>query len=132
MRNARADAPATRFLGVRLTTEEAALLDQFRHARAFGTRSDAIRALVREAAADRPTAAELPATLHAEMEELVEEGYAPDYDAALALVVHLGLSELARTHAERIAALRNHARATSERRAGRRRADREGRELLRR
>jgi Arc/MetJ-type ribon-helix-helix transcriptional regulator len=132
VRNARADAPATRFLGVRLTTEEEALLDQFRQTRAFASRSEAVRALVREAAKERPGGAELPATLRNELEELVEDGYAPDYGGALALAVHLGILELARAHVERMSALRTHARATHDRREGRRRADREGRGLLRR
>ncbi|MGP8077795.1 MAG: ribbon-helix-helix domain-containing protein [Thermoplasmata archaeon] len=132
MRNARADAPATRFLGVRLTTEEEALLDQIRQSREFASRSEAVRALVREAAKERPSVTELPATLRNELEELVEQGYAPNYDGALSLAVHIGISELARTYGERLPALRNHARAASERREGRRRADREGRGLLRR
>ena len=124
--------PATRFLGVRLTTEEESQLDRFREARDFPSRSEAIRAIVREAASERAPTVELPVTLRGELEELVQEGYAGDFDGALALVVHLGLAELARTHVERWAALREHARSTSERRAGRRRADREGRGLLRR
>jgi len=132
VRNARADAPATRFLGVRLTSEEDALLDQFRRTHEFATRSDAVRALVRDAAAEKRAGAELPATLRNELEELVEDGYAPNFDGALALVVHAGIVELARTHAERLPALRDHARAASERREGRRRADREGRGFLRR
>jgi len=132
VRNARADAPATRFLGVRLTTEEEDLLDQFRRRREFANRSDAVRALVREAAAAAPSAGELPVTLRNELEELVEQGYAPNFDGALAIAVHAGLVELARTHTERLPALRNHARAASDRRAERRRADREGRGLLRR
>jgi Arc/MetJ-type ribon-helix-helix transcriptional regulator len=132
VRTARADAPATRFLGVRLTIEEEARLDQFRHAHEFASRSDAVRALVRAAADDRPAAAELPATLRSELEELVEHGYAPNFDGALALAVHAGIVELARTHTERMPALRDHARAANERREGRRRADREGRGLLRR
>ncbi|MGB6501408.1 MAG: ribbon-helix-helix domain-containing protein [Thermoplasmata archaeon] len=132
MRTARADAPATRFLGVRLTTEEEAQLDQYRQRRAFSNRSDAVRALVREAVEERPSGAELPATLRSELEELVEEGYAPNFDGALALAVHAGIVELARTHTERMPALRDHARAASERREGRKRADREGRGFLRR
>jgi hypothetical protein len=71
-------------------------------------------------------------TLRNELEELVHHGYARDFDSALALVVNLGVGELARTHGDRWAALREHARETSERREGRRRADREGRGLLRR
>lgn len=130
MRNAVADAPATRFLGVRLTAEEASLLDRIRTAREFPSRSEAIRALVREAVAERAESVDLPVTLRSELEELVQEGYAKDVDSALALVVHLGIAELARIHADRWNALRDHARATSERRTGRRRADREGRGLL--
>lgn len=132
MRTARAEAPATRFLGVRLTTEEEALLDQFRRTREFASRSDAVRALVREAAQPAPQGPELPAMLRNELEELVEQGYASDLNGALALAVHSGIAELARTHTERLPALRDHARAASERREGRRRADREGRGLLRR
>jgi Arc/MetJ-type ribon-helix-helix transcriptional regulator len=132
VRNARADAPATHFLGVRLTSEEESLLDQFRRTHELANRSDAVRTLVREAAKERPFGTELPATLRNELEELVEEGYAPDFDGAPALAVHLGISEMARTHGERMSALRDHARATHERRQGRRRADREGRGLLRR
>ena len=132
MRNARADAPATRFLGVRLTTEEEALLDRFRQKRELPSRSEAVRSLVREATEERPRGTELPATLRNELEELVEEGYAPDYGAAMALAVHLGISELARSHEARMSTLRSHARATHERREDRRRADREGRGLLRR
>ena len=132
VRNARADAPSTRFLGVRLTTEEDDLLDQFCRKHAFANRSEVVRALVREAANERPRGGDLPATLRNELEELVEEGYATNFDGALALAVHSGIVELARTHTERMPALRNHARAASERREGRRRADREGRGFLRR
>jgi len=130
VRNARADAPATRFLGVRLTAEEESLLEQFRAAHEFPTRSEAVRALVREAVTERALSVDLPVTLRGELEELVQDGYAKDLDSAIALVAHLGIAELARTHAQHLAALREHARATSERRAGRRRADREGRGLL--
>ncbi|MGA8536560.1 MAG: hypothetical protein WB789_04085, partial [Thermoplasmata archaeon] len=72
----------------------------------------------------------LPTTLRAELEEIVEDGYARDLDGAVAIVLNLGLGELARTHVERMPALRERARSTSERRRDRRRADREGRGLL--
>ncbi|HTT14925.1 MAG TPA: hypothetical protein VMG81_04000 [Thermoplasmata archaeon] len=132
MRTARASAPATHFLGVRLTPEEVALLDRFQHDRELPNRSEAVRSLVRTAAEGSTDAVELPATLRAELEEIVEDGYARDLDSALALVVHLGFGELVRTHAERLPTLRNHARSTVDRREARRRADREGRGLLRR
>jgi hypothetical protein len=119
------------FLGVRLTSEETSLLDQFRTANELPDRSAAVRALLRVGGA--PAAGvELPATLKAELEEIVEEGYARDLDGAVAAVLTLGLGELARTHTERMPALRDRARSLSERQRNRRRADREGRGLLRR
>jgi hypothetical protein len=130
VRTARAEAPATRFLGVRLTLEEEALLEQFRSVNELTTRSDAVRALVRRATESRPADVALPATLRNELEDLVEEGYAQTIDSAVTLLVNLGMSELERIHADRLAALRAHARGTAGRREGRRRADREGRGLL--
>lgn len=130
MRNARADAPATRFLGVRLTSEEESLLDEFRRDHGFSTRSDAVRALVKSASAPRAEAVELPPTVQGELEEIVENGYARDLEGAIALVTSLGLTELARTHSERLPAMRERARSVKERREGRKRADREGRGLL--
>jgi hypothetical protein len=116
---------------VRLTVEEESLLERFRTEHELRTRSDAVRTLVRGAtdlASD--TAVELPATLRNELEELVEDGYARDLAGALALVLTLGIRELARTHAEHVPALRERARSAHERRADKRRADREGRGLL--
>jgi len=115
---------------VRLSTEEGSLLEQFRTANELPNRSDAVRALVRGAGGAPVNSVELPATLRAELEEIVEDGYARDLDSAIAIVLNLGLGELARTHAERMPALRDRARSTSERRRDRRRADREGRGLL--
>jgi hypothetical protein len=130
VRTARADAPATRFLGVRLTLEEESLLEQFRSVNELATRSDAVRALVRRATESRPADVALPVTLRNELEDLVEEGYVQTIDSAVTLLVNLGMSELERIHANRLAALREHARGTAGRREGRRRADREGRGLL--
>ena len=132
MRTARADALATHFLGVRLTAEEESHLEKFRTDHELRTRSDAIRALLRGTGETPTSAVEVPPTLRSELEELVEDGYARDVDSAAALVLTLGIRELARTHAEHVPALRERARSASERRAGRRRADREGRGLLRR
>ncbi len=132
VRNARADAPATYFLGVRLTAEEESLLEQFRTDRKLANRSEAVRALVRGAVTPRPLESGLPATLRNELEELVEDGYAHDVAGAMVLVLTLGLRELAATHAEHVPTLRDHARSARERKSGRTRADREGRGLLRR
>jgi HPt (histidine-containing phosphotransfer) domain-containing protein len=129
VRNARA-APATHFLGVRLTTEEESLLEQFRTANDLPDRSAAVRALLRSAGGAPASDVELPATLRAELEEVVEEGYAGDLNGAIATVLNLGLGELTRTHTDRMAALRDHARSSADRRKDRRRADREGRGLL--
>jgi Arc/MetJ-type ribon-helix-helix transcriptional regulator len=130
VRTARAEAPATCFLGVRLTLEEESLLEQFRTTNELPNRSEAVRALVRGATDARPADVSVPATLRNELEELIEDGYARDMDSAVTLVLTLGMGELGRIHAERLAALRDHARNSSSRREGRRRADREGRGLL--
>ena len=130
MRTVRAEAPATRFLGVRLTLEEEALLEQFRSSNELANRSEAVRALVRGASEPRAPDVTVPATLRNELEELVDDGYTRDLDSAVTLVLTLGLSELARIHAERLAAMREHARTSAGRRESRRRADREGRGLL--
>ncbi len=130
MRTARADSPPGRFLGVRLTLEEETQLEQFRSQHDLPNRSEAIRALVRAAAETRPADVNVPATLRNELEELVEDGYARDLDSAVTLVLTLGLGEVGRIHAERLAALRDHARSSAGRRENRKRADREGRGLL--
>jgi Arc/MetJ-type ribon-helix-helix transcriptional regulator len=129
---ARPDTPATRFLGVRLTQEEESLLERYRSTNELANRSEAVRALVRGATEARPADVSVPSTLRNELEELVEDGYVRDLDSAVTLVLTLGLGEVGRIHAERLAALREHARTSAERREGRRRADREGRGLLRR
>jgi hypothetical protein len=129
VRNARV-VPATYFLGVRLTPEETSLLDRFQAANDLPHRSDAVRALIRGAGGAPAPGVELPATLHAALEEVVEEGYARDLDGAIATVLTLGLGELVRTHAERLPALRDRARSVADRRRERKRADREGRGLL--
>ncbi len=132
MRTARATAPATHFLGVRLTVEEAALLEKFRTEHELSNRSDAVRTLVRGASELPATSVDLPATLRNELEDLVEEGYANDLDSLVTLVLTAGIRELARTHDKDLATLREIARAAKDRRAGRRQADREGRGFLRR
>jgi Arc/MetJ-type ribon-helix-helix transcriptional regulator len=118
------------FLGVRLTPEEASLLEQFRVANDLTNRSEAVRALVRGAGGAPASEVELPVTLRAALDEVVEEGYARDLDGAITTVLTLGLGELARTHVERLGALRERARSSADRRKERKRADREGRGLL--
>ncbi len=132
MRNARASAPATHFLGVRLTAEEESLLEKFQTERDLPNRSEAVRMLVRSAAEPPAGGVDLPATLRNELEELVEDGFAHDLDSAVTLLVNAGIREMARSHDEDLATLREKARSLAERRAGRRRADREGRGFLRR
>lgn len=129
MRTDRSTAKASRFLGVRLTEEEEALLENFRRSREFANRSDAVRALVRESAERRATSFELPATLQAEIEGFVEDGVLRTPESAIDTLVTLGIQELERTH-ERVTQLRAHARNEAARRESRRRADREGRGLL--
>lgn len=105
------------------------MLEDFRRSRKFSTRSDAVRELVHESVERHAPAIELPATLRAEVESLVEDGITASPQSAVEMLLTLGLGELGRTH-ERVAQLRVHARNEAARREGRRRADREGRGLL--
>ncbi len=132
MQSAKTPGAATRFLGVRLSEEELSLLDRLRAERSLDSRSAAVRALVREGAPPGRAAIDLPATVLAELAELVEDGYAHDVHGLLDAIVALGLKEMVRTHTESLPAMRDHARAVRDRRASRRRADREGRGLLER
>jgi hypothetical protein len=132
VRTARATAPATHFLGVRLNLEEESLLERFRTENDLANRSEAVRALVRGTAQPRAAYVEIPVTLRNEIEEAVEDGYALDLNGAVTLVLNLGLRELARTHREEVPSLHEKATSAAERRQDRRRADREGRGLLRR
>ena len=126
------DAPAGRFLGVRLSLEEEALLEQFRTERRLVNRSEAVRALLLDSRAPRPSVVELPATRLRELEELVEYGYFSSIESALEQALEAGLRELVANHRDGFAELRRHARELRERGDRRRRVDREGRELLRR
>ena len=130
MRSASASSHPTAYLGVRLTPEELERLDRFQRSQECPTRSDAVRALVR--AADRLSEArlELPVALDLEIEELAADGYAGNKDAALAVVLHLGLAELTKTHGERIAGTRRNVRELRDRKAARIGADREAQERL--
>jgi hypothetical protein len=122
-----------RFLGVRLADDELRNLDDFQRRSGSATRSDAVRALVREFARPREElAATLPVSVRAEIEELVEDGWAQDEEAALALLVAFGLREFTRLHAERVPALRGAAQRLADRRRARRRAEGAGRRLLER
>ena len=126
------DAPAGRFLGVRLTPEEEARLESYRANRKLANRSEAVRALLLESAAPRPSLVELPVTRRRELEQLVEDGYFSTVEAAIEHALEAGLRELVADHGEGFSTLRRHAREERERGDRRRRADREGRELLRR
>ena len=130
MRTARELSRSDHFLGVRLTAEEVERLDRFRIASGSPTRSDAVRALVRESEKAGAGATELPAGLLGKLEELVEDGWASDLDGAVALVLTLGLNELTRLHADRLPNLRRTARDGADRRRERRQLDRKGRGLL--
>ena len=130
MRSATPTKSASYFLGVRLTPEEVERLDQFQKARAADTRSDAVRLLVRQSTETAAPAVEFPVSLRGELDDVVEDGWAHTLDEAVTLVATLGLQELARLHGERLPALRRAARETAGRSDRRRRADRQGRELL--
>ncbi len=117
---------------MRLSPEEEARLERFRDERALPNRSEAIRALLRDAAAPRGRTAEIPATRLRELEELVEDGYFSTIEGAVEHALEVGLRELVANHRDGLAELRRHARELRERGERRRRAVREGRELLRR
>ena len=126
------DPASGRFLGVRLSLEEEARLESFRAERHLATRSDAVRALLREAGTPRPESVEVSVTRRRELDELVEDGYFASVPSAVDHALEVALRELVASHGEGIEQLRRHARALRERGDKRRRADREGRELLRR
>jgi len=126
------DPPASRFLGVRLSPEEEARLEQYRADRKLANRSEAVRGLLRESGAPRPTAVEIPVTRLRELEQLVEDGYFTTVAAAVEHALEVGLRELVTNHRDGLADLRRVARDLRERGGQRRRAEREGRELLRR
>ncbi|HKV90500.1 MAG TPA: hypothetical protein VJQ43_04790 [Thermoplasmata archaeon] len=130
MRTARQPARSDHFLGVRLTIEEIEQLDRFRVRSGSSTRSDAVRALVRESEKAGGGATELPVALLAKLEEVVEDGWVSDLSGAVSLLLNLGLSELTRLHADRLPSLRRTARDGADRRKQRRQLDREGRGLL--
>jgi hypothetical protein len=132
VRTARSGESADRFLGVRLTAEELTRLDRFGTSLDLPNRSEAVRALVRASDAVAAERDELPVGLSDQIEMVVEDGWAPSRDAAVTLVLTLGLQELARIHAERFPSLRERARESAERRRNRRKADRAGRGLLER
>jgi len=132
VRTVRAQALADQFLGVRLTSEELSALDRFGKSQGLAHRSDAVRYLVKAAEKSPRATPELPVGLITQLDELVEDGWAKDLDGALTLVLTLGLAELSRLHTERLPALKRAARSGAEKRAERRRAEREGRGLLER
>lgn len=132
MNSAEAPSSPTQLLGVRLTAEEFERLDRFRRSLEVPTRSDAVRALLRAADRISEPRLELPAAVDAQLDELVDDGWAESRAGALTLVLTLGLSELGRIHGERLPAVHRRARDLDERRRSRRRADREGEGLLER
>lgn len=130
MRHATPAKSATYFLGVRLTPEEVERLDQFQKSREEPNRSEAVRLLVRQSFEGPSSALEFPVSLRAQLDDVVEDGWARTLDEAVTLVATLGIQELSRLHGERLPALRRAAREAASRTERRRRADREGRELL--
>ena len=132
MRTARASARADRFLGVRLTIEELSTLDRYGESQGVTHRSDAVRRLIRSALEAPRQTPELPVSLQSQLEELVTQGWASDLDAALTLVLTRGLEQLSEVIDERFAAFERTAKSLADKRAQRRRADREGQGLLER
>ncbi|HEV8050586.1 MAG TPA: ribbon-helix-helix protein, CopG family [Thermoplasmata archaeon] len=130
MRTARELPRSDHFLGVRLTAEEVEQLDRFRSRSGSATRSEAVRALVRDSEKVGAGASEIPVALLAKLEEVVEDGWVLDLDGAVSLLLTLGLSEFTRLHADRIPKLRQAAREGADRRRDRTQLDRKGRGLL--
>ncbi len=71
-------------------------------------------------------------TRRRELEVLVEDGYFTSVASAVEHALEVELLELVANHRDGLEELRRRARELRERGDGRRRADREGRELLRR
>ncbi|MCI4355945.1 MAG: hypothetical protein L3K18_02215 [Thermoplasmata archaeon] len=130
MRLAREPPRSDHFLGVRLTAGEVEQLDRFRTRSGASTRSDAVRALVRDSEKVGTGAPELPVALLAKVEELVEDGWAADLDAAVTLLLTLGLGDFARLHDDRLPRLRQNARDGAARRRERRQLDKRGQGML--
>ncbi|HEV2429218.1 MAG TPA: hypothetical protein VGV64_05155 [Thermoplasmata archaeon] len=130
MRSARTQEPADRFLGVRLTREELERLDRFGVSNGSRSRSESVRALVRASEHPATQRTDLPIGLEGQLETVVEDGWARSFEAALSLVVTLGLQELSRIHGERLPGLRERAREGASRRRTRQAADRSGQGLL--
>jgi hypothetical protein len=130
VRSTREPARSDHFLGVRLTAGEVEQLDRFRLRSGSTTRSDAVRALVRDSEKDAAGSTELPVALFAKVEELVEDGWAVDSDGAVSLLLTLGLGEFARLHADRLPRLRQTARDGAARRRERRQLDKRGQGML--
>jgi hypothetical protein len=74
----------------------------------------------------------VPAAIDAQLDELVDDGWAESREGALTLLLNLGLHELARIHADRVPELHRRAKDLGDRSRARRRADREGEGLLER
>jgi hypothetical protein len=127
-----ASAGLTQFLGVRLTEEELRELDEFQRAREIGTRSDAVRTLVRESRERAVPPLQLPVSVMHQIEELVEDGWAHSEEDALNLLVNQGMKAFSQLHTQELLALRGASRALRERRQARRSASREGRGFLER
>lgn len=132
MNTAEAPSPPTQFLGVRVTLEELDRLDRLRRSLEVPTRSDAVRALLRAADRISEPRLEVPAAIDAQLDELVDDGWAGSRDEALTLALNLGLSELAKIHLERLEGLHRRAKDLGAKRRARRDADREGEGLLER
>lgn len=132
MRTARTSASVDRFLGVRLTTEELDRLDRFGRSLGTSNRSESVRALLRASEREAPGRAEVPIGLRDEIESLVEDGWAPNWDAALSTVLTLGLREFPKIFAKDLPRLRQRARDQAARRTARRSAAREGEGFLER
>ncbi len=130
MRSANPSRSSAYFLGVRLSSDEVEQIDRFQKTLGAPSRSEAVRALLHRTEATRGEGTEIPVSLRAELDELVEDGWVRTHDEAVTLVVTLGLQELSRLHGERVPALRRAARDAAGRGDRRRRADREGRGLL--
>jgi hypothetical protein len=118
--------PADRFLGVRLSAEEIERLDRFGSSVGTSNRSESVRALLRASERAGPDRADVPIGLRDEIETLVEDGWAPTWEAALTLVLTLGLREIPRLYGEELPRLSERARDRAARRRARRSAAREG------
>jgi hypothetical protein len=121
-------------VGVRLSEDELLLLERLVISWGLSTRSEVLRELIRrggELPSPGKESLELPPTILANLEEMVEDGWADSLHDALVRTVDRGLSVLSEEYSTRGAQSREAAHAVHARRAARKAAERRGMDYIR-